>query len=281
MDITPQRSNLEAPTHRSGRWRTTQWPFSAASIKGTFHAVNQDSFHCKAGHFWGVADGVGGGAHGEIASQMLMARMAALSAPSPDIIHAALLEADQQIGDWIQAQGKGSGAAVMACLWAKDPQAWQVALVGDCKVMHMQRQAGRWHRLWASPEQTYDYAGLQPPEGVSANSPANMIGCGLAMPALMHTLRIRDRERLVVCSDGFSSQCERGALAQRVADAASPLEPGLAQAWCDAARDAGSQDDITVLIIERHDQFTPLARISLAVATALVAGVAALAWSWA
>jgi hypothetical protein len=156
--------------------------------------------------------------------------MAALSAPSPDIIHAALLEADQQIGDWIQAQGKGSGAAVMACLWAKDPQAWQVALVGDCKVMHMQRQAGRWYRLWASPEQTYDYAGLQPPEGVSPNSPANMIGCGLGMPALMHTLRIRDRERLVVCSDGFASQCERGALAQRVADAASPLEPGLAQA---------------------------------------------------
>ena len=39
------------------------------------------------------------------------------------------------------------------------------------------------------------------------------------------------------------------------------------------------QDDITVLIVERHDQFTPLARISLAVATALVAGAAALAWS--
>jgi serine/threonine protein phosphatase PrpC len=205
--------------------------------------------------------------------------MAALSAPTPDIIHAALLEADQQIGARIQAKGKGSGAAVMACLWAQDSQAWQVALVGDCKVLHMQRQSGRWHRLWASPEQTYDYAGLQPPEGVSPNSPANMVGCGLAMPALTHTLQIRNRERLVVCSDGFASQCDGAALAQRVADAASPLEPGLAQAWCEAARDAGSEDDITVLIVERHDQFTPLARITLAAATALAAGAAALAWS--
>ncbi len=279
MTVTPQRVPLEAAVPQGSRWRTTQWPFSVASLKGTFHTVNQDSFHCKAGHFWGVADGVGGGAHGEIASQMLMARMAALSAPTPDVIHAALLEADQQIGTRIQALGQGSGAAVMACLWAQDPQAWLVALVGDCKVLHMQRQSGRWHCLWASPEQTYVYAGLQPPEGVSPNSPANMVGCGLAMPALTHTLRIRNRERLVVCSDGFAGQWERAAVAPRVADAASPLEPGLAQIWCEAARDAGSQDDITVLIVERRDRFTPLAWITLAVAIALTAGASALAWS--
>ena len=120
---------------------------------------------------------------------------------------------------------------------------------------------------------------LTPSERQLGSAGALRRNMSLAMPALTHTLRIRNRERLVVCSDGFASQCEHGALAQLVADAASPLEPGLAQAWCDAARDAGSQDDITVLIVERHDQFTPLARISLAVATALVAGAAALAWS--
>lgn len=280
MTITPQRLTHESPAPTGGRWRATRWRVSAASIKGSFHAMNQDSFHCKEGQFWGVADGVGGGAHGEVASALLMEFMASLSAPSAQAVQAALQEADQRIGARMHSLGKGPGAAVMACLWAQaKPDEWLAATVGDCKVMHMQRMAGRWQCVWSSPDQTYERAGQQPPPGVSPKSPANMVGCGLSAPALTHTLRLRHGDRLVVCSDGFASQSEHPAVAAKVAQAGRALTPELAGSWCDAARNAGSQDDITVLIVQRQDRLTRLARLCIAAAAAVAAAACVLAWS--
>ena len=286
MSVTPQRTPLanrprEAQASPSrGRWRDTRWLVSAFSIKGTFHDLNQDSLHWQDGQFWGVSDGVGGGAHGEVASRMLMDAMSSLSAPDEQAVQGALQAADRHIDTQIRSLGRGPGAAVMACLWAQPrPGEWLAAIVGDCKVLHLHRRRGSWQTQWASTEQTYEHARLQPPPGVSPQSPANMVGCGMSLPALTHSLQVRNGERLVLCSDGFASQLAHPDLSTRVERSKRALPPDLAQAWCEAARSAGSQDDITVLIVQRRDRLTWLTRISLVAAIALVAGAGALAWS--
>ncbi len=286
MSITPQRTPLATrprealATSSHSRWRETRWLVSAFSMKGTFHDLNQDSLHWQDGQFWGVADGVGGGAHGEVASRMLLDAMASLSVPHEGTVQGALQEADRRIDAQVRSLGRGPGAAVMACLWAQPRSGeWLAALVGDCKVLHLQRRLGRWQRLWASTEQTYEHARLQPPQGVSPQSPANMVGCGMSLPAITHRLQVRNGERLVMCSDGFASQLAQPDFSTRVERAQRRLPPALAQAWCEAARNAGSQDDITVLIVQRQDRLTWLTRLSLLAAIALVAGACALVWS--
>jgi len=285
MSITPHRTPMAMPPqaeplrNRPGRWRATHWRISAFSLKGTLHDLNEDSLHWQDGQFWGVADGVGGGAHGEVASRMLLDFMAALQAPSDSAIQSALQEADQRINAQIRSLGRGPGAAVMACLWAQTRSGeWLAALVGDCKILHLQRRRGGWHALWASPEQTYQHAGLQPPAGVSHLSPANMVGCGMSAPALTHTLRVRHGERLVLCSDGFASQWQHPAVAPLVEQGDRSLPASLAQVWCEAARQVGSQDDITVLIVQRQDRLTWLTRLLLLAAVALLAGASGRLW---
>jgi serine/threonine protein phosphatase PrpC len=288
MSITPQRTPLAraaqasiSPSANGSPWRATRWQVSAFSLKGSFHDLNQDSLHWQDGQFWGVADGVGGGAHGEVASRMLMDCMASLSAPPESAVQATLQEADRRIDAQVRALGRGPGAAVMACLWAQPRSGqWLAALVGDCKILHLQRRSRRWQCLWASPEQTYERAGQPPPPGVSPKSPANMVGCGLSAPALTHTLQVRHGERLVLCSDGFAGQLEHPDVAARVDRAGRSLASTTAQAWCEAARRAGSQDDITVLIVQRQDRLTWRTHLAiLSAAALLVAGACAIVWS--
>lgn len=249
-------------------------------MPGPQHDVNQDSLLWQDDRFWGVADGVGGGAHGEVASRLLLDFMACLPEPSESDIQEALREADRRIDAQIRSLGNGPGAAVMACLWAQpDPSLCLAAWVGDCQVLHLRREGGRWRCLWASPPQTYEHAGLQPPPGIPADSPANMVGCGLSAPAQAQRLTVRRGDRLVVCSDGFASLREHPQVARLLAAAPRSLAPGLASEWCEAARRAGGQDDITVLVLQRQASLTRLARVSIAGAAVLAAAASALVWS--
>jgi serine/threonine protein phosphatase PrpC len=281
MTSTPLRVSDDSLNVQFGRWRNTRWISSAFSLQGTGHSVNQDSFHCRPGHFWGVADGVGGGAHGEVASQMLLASMAALTAPMPEEIKTALQAADGHIDAHIRALGKGMGAAVMACAWTVSPDHCLAVVVGDCRVLHLRHTSGIWQSLWSSPDQSYAYQGLQPPPGVSLQAPANMVGCGMSADALMHKIQLGNKDRLVMCSDGFSSQLSKPVVSGLLELEAWPLRPEAAKMWCQGARGAGSQDDVTVLIVERQDQFTSLAWAVMVMAATLCVA-ALLAWGrWA
>ncbi|MEY3611780.1 MAG: hypothetical protein RJB14_1502, partial [Pseudomonadota bacterium] len=67
-----------------------------------------------------VADGVGGGALGEVASAMLVHHMGQLQAPDAERVQQALSEADQAIAQRLLQEGQGPGAAVCAAVWLID-----------------------------------------------------------------------------------------------------------------------------------------------------------------
>jgi hypothetical protein len=78
------------------------------SLAGLHSQFNQDSHACRAPDFFSVADGVGGGCLGEVASAMLV------RAPRPKQVAQVLVAADEAIAQRIAQEGSGPGAAVCA-----------------------------------------------------------------------------------------------------------------------------------------------------------------------
>lgn len=226
--------------------------FSVGSLAGSHSRVNQDSHACRAPDFFAVADGVGGGSLGEVASAMLVRQLSSLHAPQPEQIAQVLQAADQAIAQRIAQQGQGPGAAVCAAVWSLDATAsnWLALTVGDCQVTVLARGDAGWEARWTSALQTYAAAGLQPPTGVPPDAPANMVGCGMALPAQFDVLRLAPGERILLCSDGFHQTMHGHAWPYEWRHSPSPLPEDTAGRWCQEAQLAGARDDVTVILVE-------------------------------
>jgi protein phosphatase len=234
------------------RHSASPWRFSVASLRGIHSRVNQDSYACRSPDFFMVADGVGGGALGEVASAMLVNQLGQLQEPDADRIQQALIEADQAIAQRLQQEGHGPGAAVCAAVWLIDAKtsSWLAMTVGDCKVMVAARHGNFWQLRWSSLNQSYAQCGLPPPEGIDPASPANMVGCGVAFPALIEPITLQPGERLLMCSDGFYNAFSEAALCDLLGEETAPLAPQMAQHWAEQAQQRGAHDDVTVLAVE-------------------------------
>lgn len=252
---------------------------SLGTVMGPTHSVNQDTIAHLPGHFSGVADGVGGGTHGEVASRLLMQSLPHELPIDAASAHACLLKIDQRISEALQALGDGPGATVFAAVWPlADRQAWQVLWVGDCQVTHYRPQAAQWQVVWQSQAQTYRSSQMDPPAGVDGNAPNNMVGCGLSCGPAWHELCVRPGDRIVLASDGFHQVFSDHEQLALMAQSASPLLWSTASSWCQQARAKGSQDDVSVLILEMVAPPWPrrLAWLLAVVSAALACGL----WWW-
>jgi serine/threonine protein phosphatase PrpC len=174
------------------------------TLIGINRKVNQDSVIYVPGRFGGVADGVSGGAHGELVSHLLMQTLPN-KLPSDEIsARKCLSEIDQSITDILVKLGAGPGATVFAALWPLGSSLeWQVLWVGDCRVTHYRPSSSGWHVVWQSLDQTYENNNLVPPKGVAPTSPINMVGCGMSLPPAWNRLTVHIGDRIVISSDGF------------------------------------------------------------------------------
>src|SRR6478672_1755166 len=98
------------------------------SQRGAARARNEDACSCAPAAarpvFCGVADGVGGGAHGDLASRVLLEHCA--GAPRKTYRHPARLSdwvvrADAKVRDAIAAHTSRPGAATLAAMWRVSP----------------------------------------------------------------------------------------------------------------------------------------------------------------
>lgn len=280
--ITPHRSQLAQQDLGDGLQKD-RFCFSSASLIGFHTAINQDCYACCPPSFFAVADGVGGGALGEVASAILVRRLEELQAPHPDTVAQALKDADQEISQRMEQEGQGPGAAVGAAVWLTDAKTstWLAMIVGDCKVMVATRSGVAWRIRWASPNQSYAYCGLAPPSGVSVDSPANMVGCGMPLPALMHPITLAQGERIILCSDGFYTAFNNAQLQELLTQTPQPLSMSSAQMWCEQAQQRGAVDDVTVVLVEQVPAPTVVSSGRWVLALLFVtAMVFLLVWAW-
>ena len=227
---------------------------AAASACGRQHAVNEDA-HTPldaAGPPFVVADGVGGGAMAELASRRLVAQLhARLGGRKVDAarVEAAMLEADRAIAERIAQLTDAPGAATVALCAPANllGTRWLVAWVGDCRAYRCSTDGDAEVEL-LTRDDTFRHLGEAPPPGGSADDPARMVGNGATTGANVAIHDLAHGAVLALCSDGVHRHLDADTWARILR---RPI--GLAaraEALVEAARDHGSVDDATALLVQ-------------------------------
>lgn len=253
------------------------WQVAWAQVIGVHHArVTEDSVahHSPDAQtlFLSVCDGVGGGARGDVASATASAHAVAMPA--------ALVGDAAGIAQWMdQAEAlvqmrlrevsHSPGATTLTAAWLTQRPPLPPSLAGKLgkagDVAQRQPDQGYAHghilrvgdsRIYTydgaqvlplTQDQTYETMGLPwAAHGAQPDAPAAMIGSGCMGQAEVVPVALALGHLLLLCSDGL----HRGLDATRMAAilAQAPTLEDAALQLVQAARAAGSTDDITVLL---------------------------------
>lgn len=234
-----------------------------ASEAGPAHrGRNEDScIHMPSGAepvFCAVADGVGGGALGDVASNALVQHCAKAG---PEVYADAaklaewLKQSDQAVREAVARRTDRPGASTLAAAWFLPGRRAQVVNIGDCRVYRLSpKLLGGYAISQLTQDQTYANLGRKPPAGGSPDDPACMAGVGAVGNPKARSIALRERELLLLCSDGVHKFVEDAAIAEAVAAALAEGHGlrGACRALVEQAQANLSHDDCSALLVMRH-----------------------------
>jgi serine/threonine protein phosphatase PrpC len=254
-----------------------------ASEPGRDHARNEDCCsHVPSAErpgFCGVADGVGGGAHGEIASSVLLEHCAQASKNTyrnPVRLVEWLTRADSQVREAIARRGDQSGAATLAAAWFPSQGTAYLLNVGDCRVYQLRprvrtnrghnggQNGGSYAIEQLTVDQTYASFDQQPPPNGKPDDPARMVGTGAVGVPPVVKAQIRQRELLLLCSDGVHKFVSDEQIAEVIGGGLGNGRSlgSICNALVRAAKKNGSHDDASALLVLRRPWFAPIASLA-------------------
>ena len=230
--------------------------YAARSDVGLLREGNEDSAYAS-GRLLAVADGMGGHAHGEVASSVAIAAMATLEEAQEggdllNAIEAAVRDANRKLHEMVGRDPslKGMGTTLTAMFWHGN----QVALVhvGDSRAYLLRRgelyQITHDHTL---VQQLVDDGRITPEE--AATHPQRSIllraldGSGEVDPDL--TLReAQVGDRYLLCSDGLSGVVSAETLHATLTNIDDPEE--VVRQLIDLANRGGGPDNITCVLAD-------------------------------
>ncbi len=219
---------------------------------GEIREHNEDSLLVKDPLFV-IADGMGGHAAGEVASELAVKAFEKAEIDSLDIntLKRAVAEANIAILRGAQAGlGRmGMGTTLTAAVIEKDSVL--VAQVGDSRAYIMQngelRQVTRDHslveELLSSGQITEEEAVNHPNRSVITRA----LGIDNNIQADTYELRLHDGDRMLLCSDGLNTMLDDEEIESVLLK--NPDPQAAADALVEAAKVAGGFDNITVIVI--------------------------------
>lgn len=249
---------------------------AARSDTGRSRKANQD--YAYAGGLPGssdwtllaVADGLGGHARGEWASQraieLVAGELGGLLAElePPDALKKAIESANAAIHHEGQAMGAAGAATTLVCALIRGREAWW-ANVGDSRIYRSHRgsltQVSNDHSWVAEQVRT----GRLTESALKAHPEKNVVTRTVGFepqvaPEVGGPLLLREGEALVLCSDGLHGPVPDDLVARAV----SELEPEhAAERLIELANEAGGPDNITVVIGRMEAGAVPAARTEL------------------
>ncbi|MGD9796873.1 MAG: protein phosphatase 2C domain-containing protein [Acidimicrobiia bacterium] len=245
--------------------------WGVATDPGRIRTVNEDSVHAEEG-LWIVADGVGGHAAGEVASQVAVefvrANTAALGlAEAVRLANRAVLERAEAD---VNLRGMGTTVTAVVPVEVDGAAQLEVVNVGDSRAYLFRDgellQLTEDHSLVAELERegriTADEARVHP----QRNIVTRVLGNEPDIVVDVFSLDPFRGDRLVLCSDGLSNELEEREVVGVLAHERDPI--AAAGALVDLANVAGGRDNITVVVIDVVDDGD-----KAAVASAQIAGV--------
>jgi len=261
--VAPTLPDLRLKARWRGPWRGGLRA-AYASVTGSSHPRNEDCCsHVPSADrpgFCGVADGVGGGAHGEVASSVLLRHCA--QAPKsawsdPVKLVAWLAKADVEVRKAIARRTDQAGAATLAAAWFPSPGLAYVLNVGDCRAYLLRPHRNLYAIERLTVDQTYASLAQEPPPNGKPDDPARMVGAGAVGTPPVVKAQIRSGDLLLLCSDGMHKFVPDAQIAGIVA--AGLAERQSLEFICGelvrTAKKNGSQDDASALLVLRRPWF--------------------------
>ena len=235
---------------------------AGASDVGSVRANNEDSF-LVAPPFWVVADGMGGHAHGDVASRTAIATFAALAdgaAASARAVVDAVRDANSAVRELREGAISGTtltGVAIVDIDGA-GPH-WLAFNVGDSRTYSWDGRRLEQQSVDHSAVQELIDAGLIEASEASAHPQRNVVTRALGAEAEVEPdvwlMPLRGRQTFLLCSDGLTKELDDDEIARIIVfhdqqTAREPDGPTLAERLLGAAIAAGGRDNVTVVVVE-------------------------------
>lgn len=237
------------PKMRSAR---TKAPFGSRTDVGCVRDHNEDSLIATPPLFV-VADGMGGHAAGEVASEIAVSIMQerAPRIADAEALSQAVVDANMEVIEAAQAKGRqGMGTTLTAAVL--DGEHLVIAQVGDSRayLLHEGRlhQITRDHSLMAeliySGEITEEQARTHPQRSVITRA----LGSDPEMLPDIYELRVSAGDRLLLCSDGLNTMLDDGRIQRIMQRNGDPQR--CANALVSEAVSEGGLDNVTVIVVD-------------------------------
>ncbi len=233
--------------------------FTGLTDTGVLRSVNQDNFYIDPeGRFFIVADGMGGHAGGEEASQIAAQQIKTYlnthwdsDTPSHILLEKALLEANQGIlNDQQENPERGDMGTTAVVIMFRNHQPWR-AHIGDSRLYRLREtrleQITEDHtwvaRALKMGDITHEQAKTHPWRHVLFQC----LGRKDVNTVEIARLDLKAGDRLLLCSDGLTEELPDETIEQ-VFEQQESCEV-VAKNLVEAAKEAGGSDNITVVIV--------------------------------
>lgn len=237
--------------------------YAARTDVGRKRKNNEDAFGAfpDAGVFC-VADGMGGGDDGEIASAAVVksvGEFAASHIPPPGVgysvedVAAGVSRAVNDASAWISARAvdlslKGCGSTfVCACFDATNPSRVIALHAGDSRLY---RVHGSSIKQITKDHSAAEMIGAKNESAVNPRFRGvilRAVGIHPSVDVERTPFKAGEDDRIVICSDGLCKMVEDGKIAAIVRDSATPAT--AADSLVSAANKAGGEDNVTAIVI--------------------------------
>lgn len=226
----------------------------AATHPGRKRTINEDRF-CDRGDIglWAVADGMGGHAHGDWASNAVVQALESLTLPAafPDATQAvadAVHSANRRIWGEAQRRTQQMGSTVVALLVRDD--CFAALWVGDSRAYVLRE--GMLHPLTRDHSQVQEMVdrGLISAEAARHHPRghvlARAVGVGARLAVDVVSDEAQEGDVFLLCSDGLTGTVEEAEIARLMAlpDRQAGLDGLIA-----AALAAGAPDNVTAILV--------------------------------
>jgi protein phosphatase len=254
------------PALVSGCQELAGWEVAWAQLQGTQHQQNEDSVgfrllnvdgevsHSGTWIAVGVADGVGGGACGDVASRVLIDYCLAIppvSLNDIDSVRTYMATADSHLQAALRQVTTRPGASMLAAAWLHTQTGRAYTMrVGDARLYRIVPDPVTVEQL--TVDQNYAQLGEPAPPDHSPLEPARMVGTGVMGSPEVMLAHVTKGDTLLLCTDGFYWGLSE-------ADIAGKYQRPSLRAACSQlvlkSRNGGSSDDISVLAIRRVERY--------------------------
>ncbi|PXA67942.1 PP2C family protein-serine/threonine phosphatase [Cryobacterium arcticum] len=244
---------------------SVHFSFSASSDVGRVRKVNEDSYLAQAPVFF-VADGMGGHAHGDAASQTVIRvfdEHIELNVPStPERILDAIHSSNDAVRDLSSADDYGTAVsgttlAGVAFVDAGDDVGfhWMAFNIGDSRIYTWDGRTLEQLSVDHSAVQEMVDAGLIKAADAEKHPDRNVItraiGADEFVDADVWLLPATGRHAFLICSDGLTKELSGGEISALLASHTVPEDLGtLADVLVAAALAKGGRDNVTVVVVE-------------------------------